>query len=182
MSRRCFSFFAMLPLLVMVGNAAQLPRKAPELPITLPDGKPVQLSQYKGKVIAVSYILTTCPHCQKTIGFLTKMQSEFGLRGFQVVASAIEQGASARVVAFSKQFNTTFPVGFSDVRAAIDWMQHPPMLTPMMPMLAFIDRQGNVRAQFEATDKDFFNDQQEQNIRKQIEVLVNEGAGRHAPK
>ena len=53
-------------------------------------------------------------------------------------------------------------------------MQHPPMLIPHMPLLAFIDRQGTIRAQHEGDDEKFFGDQQEQNLRAQIEALLNE--------
>jgi peroxiredoxin len=173
--RRILSALAILPLVAAAAHAANLPRKAPEFTITTPDGKQVLSSQYKGKVLAVCFILTTCPHCQKTIGFLTKAQTDFGARGFQVLAAAIEQQAAEHVPAFVKQFNTTFPVGSYDPMAAMEWMQHPLMLGPRMPMLAFVDKQGNVRAQFEGDDAKFFNDQQEQNLRDQVEALLKEG-------
>jgi hypothetical protein len=156
--------------------AATLPRQSHELTVAMSDGTKVLLSQYKGKVVAVCFILTTCPHCQKTIGFLNKAQQDFGPRGFQVLASAIEQDAAAHVPGFIKQFNTAFPVGSNDPMIAINWMQHPPMLGPHMPMLAFVDRQSNVRAQFEGDDEKFFNDRQEQNLRDQIEALLKDGA------
>jgi hypothetical protein len=168
-----FAALAILPLLVATIHAADLPRKAADVAISLPNGKPLLLSQYKGKVLAVCFILTTCPHCQKTIGFLTKDQQEFGPRGFQVVASAIEQGAAGHVAAFIKQFNVPFPVGVTDPMLAIEWMQHPPALGPHMPMLAFVDKRGNIRSQFEGDDEKFFNDEnQEENLRKQIEALL----------
>jgi peroxiredoxin len=165
-----------LSVAAVVVQAANLPRQSQELTVALDDGKKVLLSQYKGKVVAVCFILTTCPHCQKTIGFLTKAQKEFGPRGFQVLASAIEQGAPEHVAGFIKQFNTPFPVGSNDPMIAVNWMQHPTMLIPHMPLLAFVDRQGNVRAQFEGDDEKFFNDQQEQNLRHQIEALLKDGA------
>ncbi|MBZ5617218.1 MAG: TlpA family protein disulfide reductase [Acidobacteriia bacterium] len=165
-----------LAILPLVAAAANLPRKSPELAINLQDGKQVLLSQYKGKVVAVCFILTTCPHCQMTIGFLTKAQKDFGPRGLQVLASAIEEGAPMHLAGFIQQFNTTFPVGSNDPMTAVEWMQHPLMLIPHMPLLAFVDRQGNIRAQFEGDDEKFFNDQQEQNLRNQIEALLKEGA------
>lgn len=160
---------------VAAAVAANLPRQSHELAIGLNDGKKVLLSQYKGKVVAVCFILTTCPHCQKTIGFLAKAQKDFGPRGFQVLASAIEPDAAAHVTEFIKQFNTPFPVGSNDRMIAVDWMQHPTMLIPHMPMLAFVDKQGNVRAQFEGDDEKFFDDRQEQNLRNQIEALLKDG-------
>jgi len=171
-----------LSLVVSAVVAADLPRKAPELTISLTNGQQVLLSAYKGKVVALCFILTTCPHCQRTVGYLVKDQAEYGPQGFQVLASAIQEGAAAAVPAFIKTFNTPFPVGFNNPQTAVDFMQHPPMLVPHMPLLAFVDKQGNIRAQHEGDDEKFFGDQQEQNLRAQIEALLKEGAaGKKGP-
>jgi hypothetical protein len=50
------------------------------------------------------------------------------------------------------------------------------MLTPHMPILAFIDRQGVIRAQYEGDDKFFGEDQREKNLRAKIEELLKEAA------
>ena len=160
--------------LVCSAMAADLPRKAPELAISLTDGQKVLLSAYHGKAVALCFILTGCPHCQQTIGYLVKDQAEYGPRGFQVLASAINQDARAALPGFIKSFGTTFPVGFGDPLKALDFMQHPPARIPHMPLLALIDRQGSVRAQYEGDDEKFFGDQQEQNLRGQIEALLDE--------
>src|SRR5437763_6768801 len=133
---------AMLALATLAAVAAELPRKSPELAIGLDGGKQVLLSQFQGKAVAVCFILTTCPHCQKTIGFLTKMQNEYGPKGFQVLASAIQRDAARSVPGFIQTYHPPFPVGFNSDMTALDFMQHPPMLGPHMPLLAFIDRQG----------------------------------------
>jgi hypothetical protein len=59
-------------------------------------------------------------------------------------------------------------------------MQHPMVKVPIMPMLAFIDRQGTIRAQFEGDDEKFFGDQHEQNLRAQIEALLKAGVAKKA--
>ena len=41
-------------------------------------GQPLHLSQYKGKVVVMAFILTTCSHCQRTTGYLNKLQKELG--------------------------------------------------------------------------------------------------------
>ncbi len=181
---RFLAALVLLPLIVPVTRAADLPRKAPELVINMNGANPTLLSHYKGKVVAVCFILTTCPHCQRTIGNLIKLQNEFGPKGFQTIASAIDQGAALAVPKFIMAFSPTFPVGFNDPSVAIDFMQHPPMMVPMMPMLAFVDRQGNVREQHEGDDSSFFNNEQEQNLRARIEFYLNENASgtRSAPR
>src|SRR6185436_11572748 len=119
MVNRRLTFAPLLLLSWSFASAADLPRKAPELAISMPAGKPVLLSEYKGKVVAVCFILTTCPHCQQTVGHLKKLQTEYGPRGFQVLASAIEQGSAKAVPGFVKTYNPPFPVGYNDGMAAV---------------------------------------------------------------
>jgi peroxiredoxin len=168
---------ALLGLVPPAVSAADLPRKSPEFAISLTNGKQILLNQYKGKVVVLAFILTTCPHCQITIGLLGKHQQEFGPRGFEVLASAVETGAALAVPGFIRDFHPPFPVGFNtDQKAVLDYLQHPPMLIPHMPILAFLDRQGMIRAQYEGDDKFFAADQEEQNLRQKIEELLKEGA------
>jgi thiol-disulfide isomerase/thioredoxin len=124
----------------------------------------------------VAFILTWCPHCQKTIGYLAKDQNAYGPRGLQVLASAIEDIARVNLPAFIRQFNPPFPVGFDNQTVVINYLEHPPMLIPHMPILAFIDRQGVIRAQYEGDDKFFSEDRQEKNLSDKIEELLKEGA------
>ncbi|MGI8742848.1 MAG: peroxiredoxin family protein [Bryobacteraceae bacterium] len=45
--------------LAVCGFGAEVPRKAPELTIPLPAGGQVKLSDYRGKVVILAFILTT---------------------------------------------------------------------------------------------------------------------------
>jgi thiol-disulfide isomerase/thioredoxin len=149
--------------------AAQLPRKAPDYIINLPGGKTLPLSQYKGHPVVMAFILTTCPHCQMTVGVLAKLQNEYGPRGLQVLASAVEPNAEAALPLFIKNFHPPFPVGYNAGPSAGEFIQ-PTGKLPMMPLLAFIDRQGNIRAQHEG-EEPFFADL-EKNLRLEIEALL----------
>lgn len=164
----CLSLFAGL------GIAADVPRPSPEFAISMMGGKQILVSQYRGKVVALAFILTTCPHCQKTVGYLSAMQREYGPRGFQVLASAIEDMAAMNLPDFIKRFQPPFPVGFNDRNPVLEYLHHPAMFRLMMPQLVFIDRTGMIRAQYSGEDK-FFADDQEKNLREQIESLLKEG-------
>ena len=178
MSKRRFLVPALALLFVAAPalRAINVPRQSPEFAISLNNGQQVLLSQYKGKVVVVAFILTWCTHCQTVIGLLIQDQKLYGPRGFQVLASAIDDDAAAKVPGFIKQFNPPFPVGFNNPLVAIDYLEHPHMLTPHMPILAFIDRQGVIRAQYEGDDKFFGEDQREKNLRAKIEELLKEAA------
>jgi len=127
-------------------------------------------------VVALAFILTSCPDCQRTVRVLIQNQNEFGPRGFQVLASAIEEKARTDVPGFVRQFNPPFPVGYNQLRQALDFMQHPPMVGPIMPLLAFIDREGVIRAQYEGQEPFLAADQVEKNLRAKILELLNGGA------
>ena len=161
-----------------IARAAALPRPSPDFAVNMVGGQQIQVSQYKGKVCALAFILTTCPHCQKTVGFLSTMQKEYGPRGFQVLASAIEDMAAMNVPDFINRFQPPFPVGFNNQNAVQEYLQHPVILRLLMPQVVFIDRQGTIRAQYAGDDK-FFIDDQEKHLREQIEALLKEAPAPH---
>ncbi|HZT32036.1 MAG TPA: TlpA disulfide reductase family protein [Bryobacteraceae bacterium] len=176
LTRRVLSVAAGAWLLWGAAQAAEVPRHSPEFAINMNSGRPLLLSQYRGKVVALVFILTYCPHCQKTVGILTKMQNEFGPHGLQVLSCAIEDMASMNVPDFIKRFQPTFPVGFSDRNSVIEYLQHPAMFKLLMPQIVFVDRQGTIRAQYSG-EEPFFAGDQEKNIRDEIENLLKENAG-----
>jgi len=76
---------AFLALTVSALAAPPVPRKSPELTITDPSGNQILLSSFKGKVVVVPLMFTTCPHCQREAQMLTKLQKEFAGRPLQIV-------------------------------------------------------------------------------------------------
>ena len=171
---------SLLISLSIAAAAAQVPRKAPAWSISTVDGKSIDVGQYKGKVVLLAFILTTCPHCRMTVGYLAKDQQVYGPRGFQVLASAIDQGVPGVIPPFVKEFNLPFPVGYNtDGNAMLAFMGYSRDHLPHMPILLFIDRQGTIREQHEGSEeKDYFNDRQEQNLQKSIEALLKPVPGR----
>jgi len=176
LTRRLLCALACLCLAAGFARTATVPRSSPDFTIQMLGGKATPLGQYRGKVVALAFILTYCAHCQKTIGFLSTMQKEYGPRGLQVVGSAVEDIAATNLPDFLKRFNPPFPVGYNERKPVLDYLQHPEMLPLLMPQLVFIDRQGTIRAQYAGDDKFFGDDQQEKNIRAQIESLLKESA------
>lgn len=169
---------ALAMVFAAVAMAADVPRPSPDFAVMLNGGQQMPLSQYKGKVCVLAFILTTCPHCQKTVGFLSTMQKEYGPRGFQAMASAIDDMGAMNVPDFIKRFQPPFPVGFNKQDDAEVYLHHPAMLRLLMPQMVFIDRQGSIRAQYGGDDK-FFADDQEKHIRDQIEALLKDAPAVH---
>jgi len=164
---------ALVLLLASALLAADLPRKSPDFTIQIPGAKPLALKQYRGKSVVFLFILTTCPHCQKAIGCLSKDARDFAARGLQVLAAAVENDAAEHLPAFIHSLNPSFPVGYTaDYDAVYDFMHHPRNTVPKMPLISFIDKSGMIRAQYEGNDALLDMNTMEGNLRKAIEDLL----------
>jgi peroxiredoxin len=170
-NRAFFRAIACALLSVALTAAAEIPRPSPDFVISMNAGDPISLSQYRGKVCVLAFILTTCPHCQKTVGFLSAFQNEYGPRGLQIVATAIDDMGKLLVPDFITRFKPSFPVGFAPRPDVEVYLQHPSIYRMYVPQLVFIDRKGVIRAQYAGEDK-FFADDQEKHIREQIEAML----------
>jgi thiol-disulfide isomerase/thioredoxin len=160
--------------LALSAYAADIPRPAPELAIRMINGPELLLNKYRGKVVALEFILTTCPHCQRTARTMSKLNQELGPRGFQPLGVAINDMAQMLIPEFVRNQQVNYPVGYGSRELASGFLQHPVMLQMMMPQIVFIDRKGTIRAQYAGTDK-FFLDE-EKNMRETVLGLLNEPA------
>jgi len=159
--------------------AAQIPRQSPDFAIQLTNGKQIKVSDYRGKVLCLTFILTTCPHCQKATQLWENIYPELAPKGFAVVEAALNENPD--IASFVSQFKVPFPVGTAAVLSALDYIQWPRDKRPLVPFLVFIDRQGVIRSQYTGVDTAFFDDQQAQHMRDEAEKLLNEGAGKAKP-
>jgi thiol-disulfide isomerase/thioredoxin len=152
------------------------PRKAPELAFTVPGQGQKLLSQYHGKVVAVEFIFTTCPHCQAATKLMEKFQKEFGPRGFQALDVAVNDNADLLVDNFSKDFQVNFPVGWVLRDQFISFMgwSNPYFVVPQQVL---IDRKGMIRYQTPAREDATWDKlMNEDAIRQHIEELLAGGA------
>ena len=165
-------FFAALAMTgVFTAFAAEVPRPAPEFTVNMPDGKPVKLSQYKGKIVVAEFLLVTCPHCQNAARILSKYQKEYGPKGVQVVGISIDPAADAAT--FQREYASgAFPVGVTPTREAVyAFLQYSLMAgTFYVPQLVIIDRAGVIREQHGGTDPYLQNE--EANLKASIEKAL----------
>lgn len=173
MLRKVMGMAACAALFAALLQAAPAPRRSPEFGISLNNGKQVLVSEHRGKVVALMFILTYCSHCQQTVEIMKKLQAEYGPRGFQALASATEDMAAMAVPDFLKRFQPNFPLGFNDRKQMVEYLQLDPQMRMMMPQLVLVDRSGTIRAQY-AGDDSFFGPAQEANLRAKIGELLKE--------
>lgn len=65
-----------------------------------PDGKPMTLSNFKGKVILLNLWATWCAPCRKEMPYLDQLQKELGSDQFEVVAISVDRGSPEKSAKF----------------------------------------------------------------------------------
>jgi hypothetical protein len=156
----------------ILGFAADPPR--PSLPLSMErlNAPPVTIAQYRGKVVALTFILTSCSHCQDLTKILNRLAPEYAPRGVQFVECAVNGNAKSEIKEFLQRFQPPFPVGWADEAAARAFLRMPPANErPLyIPHMVFLDRVGMIRTDVPA-ESDFFNNP-EANVRAEVEKLL----------
>jgi thiol-disulfide isomerase/thioredoxin len=149
-------------------------RKAPEVAFTVPGQGQKLLSQFRGKVIALEFIFTTCPHCQAASHVMSRMQKDFGPRGFQAIDIAFNDNSDLLVSDFAKEQQTIFPVGWTTRDQILSFMGISTVDRFVVPQLILIDREGMIHYQTPPLgDEESYK---EDVVRKRVELLLNASA------
>jgi len=110
-------------------------RAAKDFPLTL-DGKPVHLSDLRGKVVVLNFWATWCPPCMDEAPSLNQLQQQIAPQGGVVLGVSVDDDASA-YDNFLESYKITFPT-YRDPsgQIAVDYG------TSMFPETYIIDRHG----------------------------------------
>jgi peroxiredoxin len=166
--------------------AWETPHPAGEFVIHMTDGSQKLLSSYRGKVVVMAFMYTTCTHCQHTAGVLAKINSEYAGKGVQFLGVAIDAGAQQGLATFLKITGANFPVGYASSDQAMKFLRGPSDGW-YVPMLAFVDRNGMMRYENIVTDTDDgtagnWIGSQEINIPKEIDKYLATSSAAAKPK
>ena len=167
-------------------GASPVPRPSKEFTIILPSGEQKLLSSYRGKVVMMAAMFTTCPHCQALSKIITKLQGELGSRGFQAVGVAFNDevntpnpSANAKVTSnFISEFGVGFTMGYAPRPSVMSYLGLSDVERWVVPQVAIIDRKGVVRAQSAAGGTADL--QTETYLRKYLGELLDEGGAKPA--
>jgi len=137
--------------LAMVG-LARTPRPIADMNIPAPGGKAIDLKQYRGKVVLLALITTTCAECIQSVDIFNRLQKEYGPQGFQMVAAAVNVSAKTDAGPFAQRYKADFPIGYLDKPGMMRIADVPGDQKPYVPIVMFIDRAGVVRFQYFGND------------------------------
>ncbi len=121
---------------------------APDFKLTTLDGKKLKLSDYKGKVLVVSFWASWCIPCEKEIPQLEKLYSTYHKAGVEVIGVSRDH-SEANARAFINKQPVSFPVAmdvsdkvthaFNEVTRSSHSAKNQPM-----PSTYFINPKGEV--------------------------------------
>ncbi len=127
-----------------------VPRHAPEFVLQFNDGSEKLLSSYRGSVVAIEFLHTTCMHCQNAAKLFSKLNAEYGVKGFKPLGVAWNEMAKMLVPDFIKLYGVNYPVAYSEREKVLDFLQYSVMQRVVVPQIVWIDRKGMIRSQTNA--------------------------------
>lgn len=121
----------------------QMSRLAPAFNLPGLDGKSVQLSDYRGKVVLVNFWGTWCEPCKEETPALQAAYAELQPRGLQIIGVNLysqETGGEEAVRAFVQPFGVTYPIALDRDGETARAFQISPI-----PVSYLIDQNGTIR-------------------------------------
>ncbi len=118
---------------------------------TLPDVNATyhDILDYRGKVVVVEVMQTTCAHCQSMVPILAKVQAKYGSR-LAILSIVVPPDNMDKVKEFATRFRITYPILFDCGQAAAALLKVTPENPKAdFPHLFLVDSKGMIREDFD---------------------------------
>ncbi len=139
-------------LATSAAQAEDTRQKAPDWKLQDLEGKSVQLSDFKGKVVLLNFWATWCPPCRAEIADLVSLQKQYAAQGLVVIGVSMDEGGPAPVASFAKKFGINYLVVMGDEKTSVAYGG-----IEVLPTTYIIDRKGKIVAGLQGgTDRSEF--------------------------
>jgi peroxiredoxin len=125
----CFASFE-------VSAATKMPSFALE---SVRDGKVIESSSFKGKVLLLTFFATWCPPCAQEVPVLNQLHEENKTSGFSVVGLSVDQQGPSVVSKFMKKKDIQYPVLMAEAKTTSDFGG-----VYGIPVAFLVNKSGNV--------------------------------------
>lgn len=147
--------FAILLCSAFAASAQLALRRAPSWALVDSTGRMHDLLDYRGKVLVLEMMQTTCPHCAAFADVLSQIPGKYGDKVAVVAVASIPQDNPEKVKQYILGHKVTYPIVFDAGQ-----MQYSYVLKPQidLPMVYVIDQNGFIRADYGygVTTRDIF--------------------------
>ena len=115
---------------------------APDFSLPDKNGKPISLSQFRGKVVFLNIWATWCGPCRIEMPAMEKLYQKFKSESFVILAVSIDSQGESVVMPFLKKHGITFPILFYPDSSIMDIY-----MVNALPTSYIIDKKGNIVTQ-----------------------------------
>ncbi len=85
------------------------------------DGKIIESSAFKGKVLLLTFFATWCPPCMEEVPVLVKLHTDMADAGFSVIGMSVDQEGPAVVAKFVEKKEINYPVLLAETKTTSDF-------------------------------------------------------------
>jgi peroxiredoxin len=85
-------------------------KKAPNFSLKTSDGKTIDLSKLKGKVVVVNFWATWCGPCRAEIPAFMEVYEKYKASGLEMIGISLDQGGWSEVTPFLNKYKISYPV------------------------------------------------------------------------
>jgi thiol-disulfide isomerase/thioredoxin len=131
-------------LLLQPGSPALAAKAMPSFTLSsAADGKKISSSDFKDKVLLVSFFATWCPPCREEIPEFIELQKKLGSKGFSVLGISVDETGPDAVKSLIEQEKINYPVAMAEesVMTGFGGLSG-------IPTSFLINRKGNVVKQY----------------------------------
>jgi thiol-disulfide isomerase/thioredoxin len=129
----------------VTADAQQALRRAPGWALVDSTGKMHDLMDYRGKVLVLEMMQSTCPHCAAFADILAQVPQKYGDQVAIVAVASIPQDNAETVKQYVAGHKVTYPIVFDAGQ-----MQYSYILKGRvdLPYVYIIDQSGNIRGDY----------------------------------
>ncbi|MFE7132209.1 TlpA family protein disulfide reductase [Streptomyces sp. NPDC057638] len=119
---------------------------APDLEGETLDGRPIKLSDYRGKIVVVNVWASWCAPCRAEAGYLATVSKETRSRGVEFLGINTRDPQKRLAIEFEKEFGITYPSLHDSTGQQILRFPKGTLSPKGIPATVVVDREGRIAA------------------------------------
>src|SRR5262249_32111902 len=114
------------------------------------------LADYRGKVVVLEFMSTTCPHCARFADILATVGPKYGDKVAIIAVANVNTDNPGQIAQYAKGHNLTYPLVMDQGQMMFSYVQSPQAAD--VPHVYIIDASGTIRGDFvySLTTRDIF--------------------------